>query len=199
MENCNVFQGDIYGATFPLPGAQVTINQFYGKNAKPKEEVTSGVVESFDEREKRKSETIKDIVDRFDFDERLLGYDRTGKRISCDRIKLLFQKCFGIGCHPTSKSKEIMEQMWVLLIDERNQCNKEPDEGFFRQTVLNVLGHYRHSEVICGGKNDLLQSVFPNANQNLAKNIERGITSTFPEGTDEMLDSYIDKLKNGDF
>lgn len=22
MENCNVFQGDIYGATFPLPGAQ---------------------------------------------------------------------------------------------------------------------------------------------------------------------------------
>ena len=31
MENCNVFQGDIYGATFPLPGAQVTINQTYGK------------------------------------------------------------------------------------------------------------------------------------------------------------------------
>ena len=31
MENCNVFQGDVYGATFPLPGAQVTINQNYGK------------------------------------------------------------------------------------------------------------------------------------------------------------------------
>lgn len=199
MENCNVFQGDIFGATFPLPGAQVTINQIYGKNAKPKDEVTSGAVESLDEREKRKSEIIKNIVDRFDFDERLLGYDRNGKRISCDRIKLLFQKCFGIGSHPSSRSKEIMELMWVLLIDERNQCNKEPEEGFFRQTVLNILGHYRQSEVICGGKNDLLQSVFPNANQNLAKNIERGITSAFPEGTDEILDSYICKLKNGDF
>ena len=59
MENCNVFQGDIYGATFPLPGAQVTIHQNYGKGQKPTQDVTAGRVETAEEREKRKTEVIK--------------------------------------------------------------------------------------------------------------------------------------------
>lgn len=199
MENCNVFQGDIFGATFPLPGSQVTINQTFGKGAKPTTDVAVGKVETAEEREKRKQDVMKSIVDLFCFDNSQLGYDHNRKKITNERLALLFKKCFGLSGYPTTKNRQIMEQLWVMLMDARNQCNKEPGEGFFRQTVLNVLGYFRQNEILFGGKNDLLQTLFPKANTNLAKNIERGITSTFPEGTDEMLDYYIDQMMEGAF
>lgn len=186
------------GATFPLPGAQVTINQFFGKGAKPKSEVAEGRVETVEDRETRKQDVMECILDCLIFDNNQLGYDRKGKKITNERVSLLMRKCFGLAGYPSVKNRLIMERLWVLLMDERNQCNKEPGEGFFRQTVLNILGHFRQSEVLFGGKNDLLQTVFPNANQNLAKNIERGITSSFPEGTDEMLDFYINQMMEGE-
>ena len=96
MENCNVFQGDIYGATFPLPGANVTINQYYGKGQKPKTEVEEGNVEPAEARERRKLEAIKAITDRFDFNDEMLGYDNRGRRITSDRVAVLFSKCLGI-------------------------------------------------------------------------------------------------------
>jgi len=38
------------------------------------------------------------------------------------------------------------------------------------------------------------------ADESLAKNIERGISSNvFPAKTSELLDLYIDKLKKGEF
>ena len=146
MENCNVFQGDIYGATFPLPGAQVTINQNYGKGQKPTQDVTSGKVETAEEREKRKLEVMRVITAGFDFTDEQLGYDNNHKKITNERIAALFRKCFGIGSYPSSTNKVIMEQMWVLLIDKRDKCAKQGGEGFYRQTVLNVIGYY----VSCG-------------------------------------------------
>ena len=200
MENCNVFQGDIYGATFPLPGAQVTINQNYGKGQKPTQDVTSGKVETAEEREKRKLEVMRVITAGFDFTDEQLGYDNNHKKITNERIAALFRKCFGIGSYPSSTNKVIMEQMWVLLIDKRDKCAKQGGEGFFRQTVLNVIGYFVSCGLISGLPLDLAQAVFKDADRNLAKNISRNITSpALPVGLVDMLDLYIDKLMEGEF
>ena len=200
MENCNVFQGDVYGATFPLPGAQVTINQNYGKGQKPTQDVTSGRVETAEEREKRKLEVMRAITDKFDFTDEQLGRDNQHKRITNERLAVLFRKCFGIGSYPTSENKAIMEQMWVLLMDKRDKCAKQGGEGFFRQTVLNVIGYYVSCGLISGLPLDLARAVFKDADRNIAKNISRNISSpALPEGLVDVLDVYIDKLMDGEF
>ena len=79
MENCNVFQGDVYGATFPLPGAQVTINQNYGKGQKPTQDVASGRVETAEEREKRKLEVMRVVTAGFNFTEEQLDVTTTAR------------------------------------------------------------------------------------------------------------------------
>lgn len=200
MENCNVIQGDQYGGIFPLPGAQVTINQQFGKGQKPKQEVTEGKVETAEERDKRKAEVLKAITDKFDFADENLGYDNNRKKITNDRLGILFRKCFGIGSHPSVENKAVMEQLWVLLIDERNQCAKEPGEDFFRQTVLNIIGYFAGEEIVCGMPRVIARSIFKEADTNIAKNISRGVGSNvFPEKTTEVLDFYIDKLMDGEF
>ena len=90
--------------------------------------------------------------------------------------------------------------LWSLLIDKRNKCFKNPNEDYFRQTVLNILGYYKVKGIICGNKLELARSVFKDADDNLAKNIEREISSNvFPVKTSELFDLYIDKLTNGEF
>ena len=200
MENCNVFQGDVYGATFPLPGAQVTINQNYGKGQKPTQDVASGRVETAEEREKRKLEVMRVVTAGFNFTEEQLGRDNNRKKLTNDRIAVLFRKCFGLGSYPTPENKAIMEQMWVLLIDKRDKCAKQGSEGFFRQTVLNVIGYFVSCGLLSGLPLDLAKAVFKDADRNIAKNISRNITSTaFPEGMVDVLDVYIDKLMEGEF
>ena len=51
MQNCNVFQGDIYGACFPLPGAQVTIEHHYGNGQKPTSQPRTAKAETGSKRE----------------------------------------------------------------------------------------------------------------------------------------------------
>jgi hypothetical protein len=93
-----------------------------------------------------------------------------------------------------------MEQMWVLLMDKRDKCAKQGSEGFFRQTVLNVIGYFVSCGLLSGLPLDLAKAVFKDADRNIAKNISRNITSTaFPEGMVDVLDLYIDKLMEGEF
>lgn len=200
MENCNVFQGDVYGATFPLPGAQVTINQTYGKGQKPTQDVTAGRIETQEEREKRKTEVMRSITSGFNFTEDQLGRDNNHKKLTNERIACLFRKCFGIGSYPTAENKRIMDQMWVLLMDKRDKCAKQGGEGFFRQTVLNVIGYFVSCGLISGLPLDLAHAVFKDADRNLAKNISRNISSNaLPEGLVDVLDVYVDKLMEGEF
>ena len=94
----------------------------------------------------------------------------------------------------------MIEQVWVLLIDARKQCTKRPGEDYFRQTVLNIVGYFVSEGIICGAKLDIAQCIFDDADANLARNIERNIESAvFPEGLAEMLNFYIEKLRNGEF
>lgn len=204
MENCNVFMGNSYGGIFPLPGAQVTVNQNLAPTDQKKDGVTTqvkGDVETQEEREARKERVIEAIIAKLDFSPEQLCYDNQGQRLTNERLGTLFGKVFGMrGAHPSPRAKGIIDQLWVLLIDKRPQCVKCPREDFYRQTVLNVLGCFVEHNLLTGLPSDLANSVFPNTNANEARNISRGVTSNvFPEGTGKHIANYISKLNNGEF
>lgn len=200
MENCNVFMGNIYGASFPLPGAHVTIEQHYGDGQKPTSNVPKGQVKSEENQEEKKIRVMKSITSLFDFSDQQLGRDNKNNRLTNDSIAILFRKCFGIGSHPTSEDRQIMEEMWTLLIDKRDKCAKQGGEEFFRQTVLNVIGYFKFCGLLAGTPLDLAKACFKDADANLAKNIERNITSnSFPKRMVDIIDFYIDELKDGKF
>ncbi len=202
MENCNVFMGDSYGGVFPLPGAQVTVNQYLDprKMKNGSGQNIDGKVETEDDREKRKKDVMRAITSRFRFEDYMLCTDRQQKKITNDRLASLFRNCFGMSyTRPCQDYRDIQEQLWVLLIDERNQCSKENGEGFFRQTVLNVVGYFMHNNLLNGMSMEVAQCIFPDIDQNKVKNLKRAIPESFPEGTTDMLDYYIEKLHNGEF
>ena len=212
MTNCNVFTGPVYGGVFPLPGSQPTINNFYGKDA-PTEQTEGNAKledgsdsparepeETAEARAQRKEMVMKAITDLFDFDEKLLCRDNQGQRITNERLIILFRHCFGFGAHPSKEYMNIIECLWVLLMDKRNKCFKNPNEDYFRQTVLNILGYFCEKNIICGNKLVIARTIYKEADDSLAKNIERGISSpVFPPKTGEVLDLYINKLKKGEF
>lgn len=199
MQNCNVFMGDTYGGIFPLPGAEVNITQ----NLSPQKKSTqmSGDAETKEERMMRKEAVMTAICKRIDFGPRMLGYDENGKRLTNERIETLLRRCLGVGNIPPRDShRAVMEQIWVLLMDERNQCRKEPGEPFFRQTVLNIIGYFVEKELISGTPLEIARCVFSDADISLAKNVSRGISSNvFPNLTDQLLDYYINQLQHGEF
>ena len=199
MQNCNVFMGDTYGGIFPLPGAEVHITQ----NLSPQKKSTqmSGDAETKEERMMRKEAVMTAICKRIDFGPRMLGYDENGKRLTNERIETLLRRCLGVGNIPPRDShRAVMEQIWVLLMDERNQCRKEPGEPFFRQTVLNIIGYFVEKELINGTPLEIARCVFSDADISLAKNVSRGISSNvFPNLTDQLLDYYINQLQHGEF
>ena len=206
MTNCNVFTGTVNGGVFPLPGSQPTINNFYGEE-KPQQQVAESVKSEVkvqedtpEERAKRKEIVMNAITDLFNFPNCSLCRDNKGQQITNERLILLFKHCFGIGSHPGGEYLTVVDNLWVLLIDKRNQCFKNPNEDYFRQTILNILGYFRDKGIISGNKLDLARCVFEKADDSLAKNIERGISSpVFPQKTGEVLDYYINKLKEGEF
>lgn len=207
MTGCNVFTGTVNGGVFPLPGSQPTINNFYD-GEKPQQQQTVETVtpevevqeETPEERAKRKEKVMNTITSLFDFDDKVFCRDDNGNRITNERLAILFRRCFGFGAHPSKELMSVIDALWVLLIDKRNQCFKHPDEDYFRQTVLNILGYYQKKGLINCNKSDILHTIYMEADESLAKNIERGISSNvFPAKTSELLDLYIDKLKKGEF
>lgn len=199
MHNCNVFMGDTYGGIFPLPGAEVTITQNLGPQKKSTQ--VSGEAETKEERKLRKEAVMTAICKRMYFEPRMLGYDEDGKRITNERIETLLRRCLGVGTIPPKDNhRSVMEQIWVLLMDARNQCHKEAGEPYFRQTVLNIIGYFVEKGLISGTPLDIARCVFSDADVSLAKNVSRGISSNvFPNLTDQLLDYYINQLQHGEF
>ena len=206
LNNCNVFTGTVNGGVFPLPGSQPTINNNYGEQSPSQEagaEVEVMAVETPEGQEdsdKRKNDVMKAITRLFDFEEKALCRDEKGRLITNERLAILFRRCFGFGAHPNSEQKTVIDALWGLLINKRNQCFKQPGEDFYRQTVLNILGYFQKKGIICGNKWDISRAVFKDADVNLSKNLERNIESNvFPQKTAELLNLYIDQLKKGEF
>lgn len=207
MTGCNVFTGTVNGGVFPLPSSQPIINNFYDGERPQQQQTVEAVTpevevqeETPEERAKRKENVMNAITALFDFEEKVFCKDEKGNRITNERLAILFRRCFGFGAHPSKELMSVIDALWVLLIDKRNQCFKHPDEDYFRQTVLNILGYYQKKGLINCNKSDILHTIYMEADESLAKNIERGISSNvFPAKTAELLDLYIDKLKKGEF
>lgn len=207
MTGCNVFTGTVNGGVFPLPGSQPIINNFYDGGRPQQQQTVEAVTpevevqeETPEERAKRKENVMNAITALFDFEEKVFCKDEKGNRITNERLAILFRRCFGFGAHPSKELMSVIDALWVLLIDKRNQCFKHPDEDYFRQTVLNILGYYQKKGLISCNKSDILHTIYMEADESLAKNIERGISSNvYPAKTAELLDLYIDKLKKGEF
>lgn len=202
MHNCNVFNGDIYEGYFPLPGGQVIINQILDPKQMKKQmqEQAQNTRESAEQRDEKRKKVMEDIIRRFDFSPEQLKTDRKGKPITNEHLGIAFAQVFGLRAAHTPHGKtKLVEQLWSLLTESRKQCFKEKNEDFFRQTVLNILGYFKEAGVINGSPQSLAQSVFPDISSNLARNISRGTASNvFPQGTDEHVGFYVDKLLNGD-
>ena len=202
MHNCNVFNGDIYGGNFPLPGGQVIINQILDPKQMKKQmqEQAQNTRESAEQRDEKKKKVMEDIIRRFDFSPEQLKTDNKGKPITNERLGITFAQVFGLrAAHTSNEKTELVEQLWSLLTESRKQCSKEKNEDFFRQTVLNILGLFEKAGVIRDLPQSLAQSVFPDISPNLARNISRGTASNvFPQGTAEHVGFYVEKLLNGD-
>ena len=205
MTTCNVFTGTVNGGVFPLPGSQPTVNNYYGEERSQQQQTTDEEAqvdaqeETLEEREKRKENVMRAITTLFNFDEKVFCRDENGNRITNERLAILFRRCFGLGSHPSKELMSVIEGLWALLIDKRNQCFKHPNEDYFRQTVLNIIGYFQKKGLISGNKLDILHTIYTEADESLAKNIERGISSNaFPAKTSDLLDLYIDKLKKGE-
>ncbi len=210
MTNCNVFTGPVYGGTFPLPGSQTVVNNYYGNPNNPQKRDETTEAESIAKEEKsqdalndeKKRAIISSITTRFDFEPSQLAADRKSKRLSNERLGLLFSKIFGVSSNPSHEKRKVIDELWKLLT-ERKKTNGKRDasDGFYWQTVLNIIGYFREKKLLNGSQLELAKAVFPEADANVAKNIERSIHNgyTFPEGTATMIDWYIEELLNGNF
>ena len=204
-----IFSGVVYQPVFVQPGAQLTQNIINKNNTQDvtdstdKEDV-SPVNEPQKEEltEEKKKSIINDITSRFNFKTERLGKDRTGKRLTNERLGLLFAKIFGISSHPTNINISVINILWDLLTNRKKTNGKrDASDEFYWQTVLNIVGYFKEKKLIDGSQMELVKSIFPEADANVAKNIDRSIHNgyTFPDGTGKMIDWYIEELLNGNF
>lgn len=204
-----IFCGVVYQPTFVQPGANLTQNIVNQNDAKDVEEETrlSGAPESNEQpkdvlTDDKKKAIISSIISRFDFQTERLGRDNLGKRLTNERLGLLFSKIFGVSSHPSKEKMAVINVLWILLTDRKKTNGKrDAADEYYWQTVLNIIGYFKEKKLVDGPLLELAQSIFPDANANVAKNIDRSIHNgyTFPDGTADMIDWYINELLEGKF
>ena len=203
MENCNVFMGNVYYANFPLPGSQVTVNNFPDKQQRQPHDTPHPAPGARQEHKERKEKAMADILSNFHFEDNMLAYDRRGKKITNERLRYLLRLCLGMtDIRPSESFRNTQEQLWTMLIDKRTRCAKVNGEDFYRQTLLNVVGYFISSGLLGGKPLDVAKCIFPDfdskSDGGMLKNLSRGITDNFPNGTTTLLDHYIKKLMEGE-
>ena len=201
MQNCNVFLGDMHGCAFGVPGTSITINNYPSSSKPAKKPEADKPAPDSEGRDRLKERVLDNIISRLRFTDTQLGRDSKGKKITNDRLGHLMRKCLGMSIsRPSESHKLVIDQLWTLLIDKRPQCAKDAELGYIKQTVLNLIGYFRTRSLISDTPLSLARSVFNDADVSMARNVERGITSScFGENTSKMMDFYIDQLLNGTF
>lgn len=145
----------------------------------------------------RKEAALKDICRKLDnLEPEMLGYDSKGKRFDYADLTVLFQRCLGMyTISPKQEFLPIQAAIWTILIDKRDKCHKDPKDLYFSQTFLGIVGYLCEKEVINGKPMKILGCFYNKPESSMRKILERKITAAFPEGTQEMLDFYINLLK----
>ena len=204
-----IFCGVVYQPTFVQPGANLTQNIINKNDAKDAAEEAdlSDTTESNEEQkdeltDDKKKTIISSITSKFDFKTERLGKDHSGKRLTNERLGLLFAKIFGVSSHPSKENMAVINILWTLLTDRKKTNGKrDAADEYYWQTVLNIIGYFKEKKLVDGSQFELAKSIFPDANENVAKNIGRSIHNgyTFPDGTGDMIDWYINELLEGKF
>ncbi len=209
MHNCNVFNGNVYNATFPLPGAQVTIHQYAADSTGNPKQEKQGPIEPAEERTKRKEVAFNNMYRKLEnLEESMLGYNNNGERITHFQLSILLHRC--LGMHSTPSKEEYMpiqETLWTILIDARNRCIKDPKELYYPQTFLNIVGYLRKQQIIINTQpTQLLGILYPDLRDSEKKRLSVHIdrvfltTSNNPiiDGLEDMFNFYTNLLKNGE-
>ncbi len=204
-----IFCGVVYQPTFVQPGANLTqniVNKEKEKDGAEETEYSDGPVANEGQRDEltdeKKRAIISHITSKFNFKDERLGKDHKGKRLTNERLGLLFFKIFGISSHPSKENLAIISVLWNLLTDRKKTNGKrDASDEYYWQTVLNIIGYFKEKDLVNGSQLELAKSIFSDANPNIAKNIDRSIHNgnTFPNGTGNMIDWYINELLEGKF
>ena len=75
--------------------------------------------------------------------------------------------------------------------DQRAKCSKGPKDLYFHQTFLGLVGYLVEKRVINGRAQKILDCLYVKNDQSMLKNLQRGLVSAFPAGTEEMLEFYL--------
>ena len=176
---------------------QVNVEQ-KDKEKRHQNNTTESAEDTKEQRNRDRSVIMDRIVSNFNFKDNQLG-----EHIMQDDVKGLFKRCFGIGSYPNKDFKAPIEEMWKLLVDYRKGGKIIEGEGFYRITVLNILGYFRQKGVLKGYDRDIMRAVFINAEDGQAKNVSRG--EYYPEKIRrqpyplpvsfvKVMDFYIDDM-----
>ena len=204
-----IFCGVVYQPTFVQPGANLTqniVNKNGAKDLADETDLSDGPESSEQQTEEltddKKRTIINSITSKFDFKAKRLGKDHSGKRLTNERLGILFSKIFGVSSHPSKENMAVINVLWNLLTDRKKTNGKrDAADEYYWQTVLNIIGYFKEKGLVDGSQLELAKSIFPDANANVAKNIDRSIHNgyTFPDGTGDMIDWYINELLEGKF
>ncbi len=204
-----IFCGVVYQPTFVQPGANLTQN-IVNKNKEKDVTKETAFSDCFESNEKQKDELtdekkkaiISNITSKFNFDDERLCKDHKGKRLTNERLGLLFSKIFGVSSHPSKENLAIISVLWNILTDRKKTNGKhDASDEYYWQTVLNIIGYFKEKNLVDGSQLELAKSIFPDATANIAKNIDRSIHNgnTFPDCTGDLIDWYINELLEGKF
>ena len=204
-----IFCGVVYQPTLVQPGANLTqniVNKNGAKDVAEETDLSDGPESSEQQAEEltddKKKTIINSITSKFDFKAERLGKDHSGKRLTNERLGILFSKIFGVSSHPSKENMAVINVLWNLLTDRKKTNGKrDAADEYYWQTVLNIIGYFKEKGLVDGSQLELAKSIFPDANANVAKNIDRSIHNgyTFPNGTGDLIDWYINELLEGKF
>ena len=152
--------------------------------------------ETVEQRQARKLTATDDMCRRLEnLEPSMLGNDLKGQPITYSHLTTLLRQ--GLGMHEQKDNQDFLslqEDLWTIMIDRRDKCHKDPKDLYYSQTYLGIVGHFVKQKLINGKAQKILDCLYDSNDQSMVKNLKRGIVPTFPEGTAEMFDFYINQL-----
>ena len=162
-------------------------------------QTAEGSAETANERLLRKQTAINDMCRRLEnLEHDMIGCDNAGQQLDYIHLTTFMRQVLGMTEQDYPQEfLTVQENLWIILIDRREKCHKDPKDLYYSQTYLGLVGHLIEKEIISGKPQKIMDCLYEKSDQGMVKNLKRGVVSAFPEGTRELLDFYIDQMKKG--
>ena len=157
------------------------------------QEITELPIESPEQRAQRKLAAINDMCSKLDdLYPDMLGQDSHANPLTYNHLTDFLRRALGV--HPSFSDPDfalVQEELWVILIDKRDKCHKDPKDLYYPQTFLSLVGYMCQNGLIVAKPAKLMKVLYPSADAGLVQNLKRPIPVTFPQGTQQMLDALL--------